>query len=567
MTTLRRLSAHLALTGRVIRSIVRSPALRRVELAFLLFNIVEFGTWIVVLLYAYSATGPASVGVVAFIQLVPAALLAPFLAGLADRFPRDRVLLAGYLVMASTAAATGLAMWSGASPLVVYVAAATLAMSFPVTRPTQGALLPLLARTPEELSAANGLSGTVEGLGLMLGPLIAAALLVVTTPAAIFLAATVGSLLAAALVVRLPWPGTSPRPIDARAAPTPGASDIADATGASDATGTASLLDGLRTVAREPNTRLVVAILGLRMVVVGAMDVLFVLLALELFDAGDSAAGVLNAALGLGTVLGGLVTFLLVGRQRLAPALAASVLACGLALVIVGTLVPAWLAAPIIVIVGIGAASCDVIGRTILQRVSPDHVLGRVLGALEGIGLAGLAMGAILVSLLAGTVGIRMTVVLVGLLLPAAVAFAWAGLARIDREALVPVRALELLRGVILFAPLPPPQQECVARGARWITAEPGTAIIREGEVGDAYYVLETGRMTVSRDGSVLRESGDRAEGFGEIALLHDVRRTATVTATEPSVLLMLGRDLFLEAVTGHEPARLAAERLAATRL
>ncbi len=556
MTTLRRLREHLALTGSVVRSTSRSPALRRVQLAFLLFNIVEFGTWIVVLLYAYDATGPASVGLVVLIQLIPAALLAPFLASLADRFPRDRVLAVGYLAMAAAAAATGLAMASGASPLVVYAAATTLAVAFPVARPTQGALLPGLARTPEELCAANGLSGTVEGLGLMLGPLAAAAILAVSTPAAVFAAATVASVIAALLVARLPRPI-----VFARSAPPIGRSRTTDAPDEA-----VSLLDGLRMVGREPNTRLVVMILGLRMVVVGAMDVLFVLLALELFDAGDSAAGLLNAALGVGTIVGGAITFSLVGRQRLAPSLAAAVLVCGVALVVLGALALPWLAPPLIAIAGIGLAASDVVGRTILQRVSPDALLGRILGALEGIGLAGLAVGAVSVSILADVFGVRVTAVLVGLILPLAVALSWAGLARMDRDVLVPVRALGLLRRVVLFAPLPPPQQECVARGARWITVEPGVAIIREGDVGDAYYVLESGEMAVSRDGSLLRLAGDRAEGFGEIALLHDVRRTATVTATEPSVLLKLGREAFLEAVTGHEPARLAAERVAASR-
>ena len=424
MTTLRRLREHLALTWSVVRSTSRSPALRRVQLAFLLFNIVEFGTWIVVLLYAYDATGPASVGLVVLIQLIPAALLAPFLASLADRFPRDRVLAVGYLAMAVTAAATGLAMASGASPLVVYAAATTLAVAFPVARPTQGALLPGLARTPEELCASNGLSGTVEGLGLMLGPLAAAAILAVSTPAAVFAAASVASVIAAGLVVRLPRPI-----VFARSAPAVGLSRATDAPDEA-----MSLLDGLRMVGREPNTRLVVMILGLRMVVVGAMDVLFVLLALELFDAGDSAAGLLNAALGVGTIVGGAITFSLVGRQRLAPSLAAAVLVCGVALVVLGTLALPWLAPPLIAIAGIGLAASDMVGRTILQRVSPDAVLGRVLGALEGIGLAGLAVGAVAVSILADVFGVRVTAVLVGLILPLAVALSWAGLARMDRD-------------------------------------------------------------------------------------------------------------------------------------
>ena len=556
MTLLHRLGAHLALSGRVVRAIMRSPALRRVELAFLLFNIVEFGTWIVVLLYAYDATGPASVGVVALAQLLPAAVVAPLTSGLADRFPRERVLLAGYLAIAVTTAATGLAMALGSDPLVVYAAAATIASALTVIRPTQGALLPGLSRTPEELAAANGLTGTVEGLGLFLGPAAAAAILLVATPDVVFAAATGAALLGALLVARLPR--TVPTGAD------PDGAHHSDGHLATDVP-TVGLLAGLRTVARERNTRLVVAILGLKMATSGAMDVLFVLLALELFDVGDSGAGVLNAALGLGTVLGGAVTFSLVGRQRLAPSLAGSVLLCGLAIAGIGVVAVFWTAPVLIAVAGLGFAACDVVGRTILQRVTPDAVLARVLGVLEGIGLAGLAFGSVLIGLLAGEVGVQVAVVIAGLTLPVAVALAWPGLRRMDRDALVPTRALDLLRGAALFAPLPPPQQEWVARRARWITAEPGVQVIRQGDIGDAYYVLESGRLSVTQDGTLLRESDATAWGFGEIALLHDVPRTATVTALEPSVLLMLSRADFLEALTGQEAVRDGAERIASS--
>src|SRR5215470_8876602 len=95
-------AAQLRMTGRVVRAILRNPSLRRVELAFLLFNTVEYATWIAILLYAYSAIGPASVGFVAVVQLVPGAILAPFAASFADRLSRQRVLLVGYLAQVAT---------------------------------------------------------------------------------------------------------------------------------------------------------------------------------------------------------------------------------------------------------------------------------------------------------------------------------------------------------------------------------------------------------------------------------------------------------------------------------
>jgi len=550
MTTRSRLWTQLRVTVRVVRAVLRSPALRRVELAYLTFNAVEFGTWVAILLYAYAAIGPTSVGVVAVVQLVPSAIVAPLAANLGDRFPRIRVLFAGYLIMAAAYGATWLAMAADAPSTLVIIAAAFASASLSVIRSTQGALLPGLARTPEELTAANGLSGMVEGMGLLLGPLIAAAILGIATPAAVFGAATAGCLLAAALVARLPQP-TAAVGLAAR----PALVEAADRGG---------LLDGLRIAARHGDTRLVVAILSLRMVVIGALDVLFVLLALEVFHIGESGAGLLNAALGLGVIAGGTAIFALVGRQRLAPVLGVAAGTSGLGLIVLSAASPVW-AAPLIVTTGIGLATCDVLGRTILQRVTPDRVLARVFGALEGLALAGLAVGSILAPVMVLAVGVHGALVVAGFLLPLGIATSWLGLRAMDRHALVPWRALDLLRAVEIFAPLPPPQLEWVARQARWITFEPGDVVITEGDAGDAYYVLESGALRVTKGDDLLRVLSERGDGIGEIALLRDVPRTATVTSETVSVMLIVGRASFLEAVTGHAQAFETARRVVGT--
>ncbi len=562
----------------MVRAVLRNPALRRVQVAFLLFNSMEFGTWVAILLYAYVVIGPATVGLVALAQLLPAALFAPIGASFADRFPRDRVLLAGYLAQASALAVTGAGMITGSHPAIVIVAAAAAACAFTFTRPAQGSLLPRLSRTPEELTAANGLSGTVEGAGVLLGPLVAAGILAVSVPGAVLLAGASACALAALLVLRLPQPAT---PIAARAldvtlaAPArassggPGSSVAAAVTAdlpslVGDAH--AGVMAGLRVLASHADTRLVVALLALRMLTSGAMDVLFVFLALEVFHSGESGAGILNAGLGLGTVLGGAATFALVGRQRLAPAIAVSALVWGGAILLVGTIAPAWAAPAVIAMGGVGYVICDVAGRTILQRVTPDRMLARVLGGLEGIGLFGLAIGAVVVPSAVGALGIQATLVAVGLVLPAGVAIAWTSLRSMDRRIRVPIREIALLQTTPVFAPLPPPQLEAVARRTRWITLEAGGVLIREGDVGDRYYVVESGILRVTSGDRFLRNTDGPGEGLGEIALLNQVPRTATVTALEPCVLLALERADFLEAVTGHAQVHEIAERVAAER-
>ncbi len=533
----------------------RNPALRRVELAYLAFCAVEFGTWVAVLLYAYEATGPTSIGVVAVALLLPAALVAPFAALLADRPDRVRSLAIGYLIQFVAYAAAAIGMLIDAPPMLVYVAAGVASMSTTLTRPTQWALLPELSRTPEELSAANGLSGTVEGGGVLVGPFAAAVVLSFGGPGLVFGAGAIAMGAATALIASLALARRSGDKVQ----PTPDPATMAEVPRAS-AAGT--ILDGLRVVRRDRQVRLVVTLLGLRSMVVGALDVLFVLLALEVFLTGEPGAAILNAALGVGMVVGGGVSFALVGRRRLAPALALAAGLLGGALVITA-LVGSGNSGPfLIVVAGIGFAASDVAGRTILQRTAEDSLLGRVLGTLESVDLFGLALGSILAPLIAAAVGVGPALAVAGLLLPVAVLIGWRGLRLIDRNSRVPARELALLGRSPVFAPLSPPDLETVARRVRWLAVDPGTAVITEGEAGDAYYVIEHGRFRVDQGGTMLRILDQPVQGFGEIALIRDVPRTATVTAETPSVLLVVSRADFLAAVSGSQPARAVVDNL-----
>lgn len=594
---------RFATSGRVVRAVTGSPALRRVLPAFLAYNAAVYGTWVAILVYAYNATGAASVGLVALVQLLPAGALAPLMAVLADRHPRERVLLAGYLLQAAGYAATATGMLLGAPPVVVYACGAGLAVATTLTRPAQGALLPSLARTPEELTAANSAAGTAEGLGVLVGPLAAAGILAVASPGAVWACGAIVAIVAARLVAGLPTtaiasargsiPAGERRPTSSDTAQGAHAHDhgrghaaagpadpSADLTGASasDAVDTGDevtvagsawslMAEGFRAVALADHTRLVVALLGVRMLSSGAIDVMFVLLALQVFGTGDAGAGILTGALGLGLVLGGATSLLLIGRQRLAPALAASALAWSIPLILVATVAPVIAAPALIAVAGIGFATIDVVGRTLLQRVTPDRKLARVLGALEGIGLVFVASGSLLAPGLAAAAGTDRALIVVALLLPAAVALAWLPLRHIDRDGNVPVRAMTLLRDNVIFAPLSLHQVEAVARRTRWMTLGPGEVLIRQGDVGDRYYVLESGSLSITIDGRFVITVDGAGEGVGEVALLHDVRRTATVTGVTQGVLLVLERADFLLAVTGHDLVAEAAAMAAARKM
>ena len=543
-----RVGARLADSVRVFGALVRNRNLLRVELAFLAFNAVEYGTWIAILLFAYEATGPTSVGVVALAQLIPAAVFAPVAAALGDRMRRDRFLLLGYAVQTFTMGLVALAMTLELEPLVVYGFACVEAATLTMTRPAQGALLPELAETPEELTAANGFSAVAEGAGVLLGPLAAAAILAVSTPAAVFVAST-GVLALAALLA---------------ATVRVGALEVVTSR---DVEASGSAMEGFRLLARQRDPRLLVGLLSSRMILIGALDVLFVLMALELFETGESGAGLLNAALGAGGMIGGAVTLGLVGRRRLGLALVLGSLSFGACLAAIG-LAPSRLVAPVLIAVSaVGLSLLDATGRTLLQRVVSDEALARVFGVLEGLAMAALGLGSIVVPALVAWLGLEAAIVALGAVLPVLGLLAIPGLRRIDASVVVPERELALLGTVAMFAPLRPQVLESVARRSSWVTVPAGTVLMTEGEPGDRYYVLASGRLEVMRGGrhvSTLRDAGD---GVGEIALLFDVPRTATVTVAEDAELLVLARAEFLTAVTGHPEVARAAKRVATDRM
>ena len=414
----------------------------------------------------------------------------------------------------------------------------------------------------------------MEGLGTLLGPLAAAAILVVATPGSVFLAGAVAAVIGALLVVRLPRPGgwttieppaASVHAPEAEQVPEPASADGGDGedTGSLEAeSGRRRIVRGLRTLAANPDAALVVGLLSVRQLVIGALDVLYVLLAMEVLGTGESGAGVLNAAMGLGAIVGGALTFALAGRRRLAPALAAGAMTVGLAIVLLGGTSNATAAAMLLAVTGMGFAVVDVTGLTMLQRVAQDRALARLLGGLEGMGMAALAVGSILVPVLVGLWSIQTAVVAIGLVFPAAIGVTWIRLRTIDARARVPVRELALLRQNPVLSPLPAPKLESVARQVRWLTFESGEVIIAEGDRGDRYYVLASGAVRITQAGRYLRDLATAGDGFGEIALLRDIPRTATATATEPVVVIALERADFLQAVTGHEQAHAASGRI-----
>jgi MFS family permease len=524
---------------RVARQLFRDPVLARLLSAYGVFCICENAVWIAVIVYAYGRGGPTAAGLVAAAQLAPAALSAPIFAAAADRHAPGRVLVGGYLAQATGCVVMATTAALGGPSLVVYAGAVLASTFVAAIRPAQTAVLPGLARDVAGLTAANAAVSWLESAGIVFAGFFVAILVSTVGLAGVFLGTTAMLVAAAALV--------APVRVFALSAK----EDVAGAW--------SDTREAFQVIRANRSARLLVGLLAAEFVVVGALDVLFAVLAIGVLHAGAAWTGYLNAAYGVGGMVFGALVAMLLGR-RLGPVIAMCAAALGAALALTTSsphLVPVVI---FLIVVGAGRAGYDVAARSLLQRVVAAELVARVFGVAESVAMCGLALGSLLTPLLVAGVGKRGTVVGVALVAPVVVAIARGAVMRLDDGAVIPVVEIALLRSVPLFRDLPSPALEGIARSLVRHQVPPRTVVLREGAPGDDFIVIAEGAVEVTHRGHRLRVL-HRGDGAGEIALLRDVPRTATVTALTDVVLYRLPRQPFLTAVNAHVPTQRRAEQ------
>jgi MFS family permease len=533
---------------RAFRGVVGNPGLLRLELAWACSVVGAWAYGIAVVVYAYEQGGARAVGVVGLLRWGIAALVSPFAAVFGDRYDRRLVMVASDLVRAALIVAAAAAVFSDTEPALVYALAALVSVAGTPFRPAEAAYTPQLARTPDELSAANVVAAAIESTGIFVGPALGGLLLAWTSTGTVFLA-TAGAIVVSALfILGIRGPGTETRQER-------GSETIVE-----------ELLAGARAILRDRKVALLVGLFAAQTFVDGLLGVLIAVIALSFLDAGAAAVGWLNAACGIGGLAGAMLAAAFIGRGRLAGDFGLGVLLFGLPL----ALVPAWrnegFALLLLAIVGIGNTLADVSGMTLLQRAAPDAVLSRVFGVLEGLLLLTVGLGAIAAPALLSLLGTRGALVAAGLLLPLLVVPAWPVLRRIDRETVISVERLQRLAEVPFLSLLPESTREQLAQAVVEEPMRVGEEVVRQGEPGDRFYVIDTGSVEVYVDGRPTTRLGP-GQYFGEIALLRDTPRTATVRAREDGVLLTLSRDSFVPAVAGYAPSHGSAEAVVGLRL
>ena len=523
---------------------VARRALRHRDFRVLLAAIAVSGTgdWlysVAIVVYIFDATGsPGWVAAVAFVRLLPYALLSGVAGELADRYNRRLLMVACDAARMVVMVVLGLAMMAEA-PVLLVVGLATLSTIFATPyRPSSAALTPTIVGE-RDLAAANGVAETVENLALLAGPAIGGALLAVT-PAygAVFINAVTfaisGALVLMLRVQRAPTvadenePGFRER--------------LAAGVGALRASATALAL---------------VALVGAATLQYGAESVLWVVVAQERLGIGAEGFGYMMAAAGAGGLLGALLVGRIADHPRPGLVLVVSGVILATPLALLAAVTSPWVAYPLLVVEGVGTITMDVVVVTVMQRTVPNEVLGKVFGILDSIGAVGTLLGIALATVALWVLPLPVSLLVAAASVPLVVVLTRAQLAQVSEQAERRRRELAdrvaLLERLDIFEGAPATAVELVAAQATESTAAQGDIVLRAGDPADAFYVILDGTMavTAAMEGeTVVVNRMNAGDFFGEIGLLEHLPRTATVTATTPVRLLRVDGEAFLEALS-----------------
>lgn len=518
--------------------------IRRVLLAYGLYCLVEYATWVAILLEAFAQGGPALAGVALIAMLVPAIVFVPILAGLGDRLPRGRALTLAHGFVGVCSLAIGALLAVAAPFWCVLVGGALLSAAVGVVRPLHFSALPSLVHRPGDLIAVNGISSSLDGITMVLGFTLGGAATGLVGPWAVLVLAGVVAGVCA-------WLSAS---LTLLARPQAASEEVGELREA---------LLGFWTLRRMPGAILVLLLIALTAVVDGANDVLAVTYNDEVLGLGATTGGFLAGASGIGLAIGGAMHAGLVPARRVAPVLVLGALVLGVSEAVTPAFAGLLPAAVALTVMGIGMSMVQVSSRTLLQRTTDNAVLSRVLAVQETVMLAGLALGAVLAPLAIVALGPAAAFVPFGAAVCLMALFAYVPARGMERHAPSVASEITVLAEVPFLGLLPPDQLTRLAGAARRLSAPAGTVVIEQGQPGDAYYIVVSGELSVAVDGELLEHRLGPGDGFGEIALMRQVPRTATVTSLVESDLLAVTREEFLAAVMSTAAAAQGADAAA----
>jgi len=522
-------------------------ALRHRDLRLLIaaFLVDQTGSWsyiVVISVYIFDRTHSTQwLATNAACRWGPSLLLASYGGVLADRYQRTTVMV--FSALASAVLMADLAVVVAADAPVAFVLAISALSSVALApyQPAAGALTPEIVGE-RDLAATNSIFSALDNLVVIVGPGIGGLLLLTGRPV-IGVAINAASFAAAAAII------TRLR-VRSR-----GGGHAEDST-------VQQWAAGLRSLAGQPVAVAVILFCALSFAVYGAATVLYVPLSVRL-GTGSDGYGYLLACSALGGLLGVGLANRLSGASRLAPVIMGGICLQALPYLLTVPVRGPALAGTLQVVSGIGMIIVDVLALTSLQREVPGDVLGRVLGVLDTVVLAGVLLASLATGVLLAHAGVSVALVAVGVGIPVLGLAGLPMLLRADRTSAAAAERLrprvELLSELDLLAGADRRALERLAAAAGEIVMPAGQVVIREGDEADALWILADGELSVraSGGGPEPRElPAVTAPGYvGELGLLHGIPRTASVRTRTPSTLLRIGGPDFLSALQVSQPS------------
>ena len=340
-------AAAVSDTGTALRTVFTNPGLRRLNLAFGGSLIGDWAYATAIAVWAYGIGGAKLVAVWAVIRLLLMAVVTPFTATLADRHNRKMILVGSDLVRLVLIVSAAVGIWADAT-ILVFVLAGTASVVGTPFRPAFRALMPSLVTRPEELTASNGTSSTLESLSFFVGPAIAG-LLLATTSVPIVLLFDAATFAWSALLISGVHPSQSGRTPTTRRGRCRGRTEAEE-----DAGFLRDMVEGFTYMLRHADLRLILVLICAQTVVAGASAVFVVSVAFDLVDLGAQGVGYLDSALGLGALLGGFIAISRASANRLGGDFAVGVILWSLPLVLVAVWPTAAVALLVMAIIGAG---------------------------------------------------------------------------------------------------------------------------------------------------------------------------------------------------------------------
>ena len=526
-----------------IMQVLRNPRIRRLQLAFLGSTLGDWAYATAIVVWAYGDGGAKAVGAYQAMRFIAMAVVAPIGGFVADRMSRRTFMIVADLLRAILVTGVGLIVVTDGPAPAVYALAILAAIAGSPFRAAEVGLLTEIVDSPSELTTANALSTNIESMMLFAGPALAGVIIGVSGVEEVFWLNAATFLWSATLLLGV------------RVKPAAGDADQEDdAEPAGDTAATrfwVELTAGFGLIARDRDLRSVALLAGSIGFAWGAMNVFLVLLAIDVLKSGPNGLGYLNSVLGVATVTGGLLILGRLSSSRLGQDLVLGVVVgWGLPLLAVAAFPTPVTAIAAIVVIGL----CEPLGSlgidTIPQRLTPSAMISRVYAGIDTCLVGAMALGALLAPALVDWVGLRGALAITSALPLLVGVTRLPRMRALDRRLTAPAD-LEVLRGVPAFIDLPAPALELLAHAAERIEVPAATTVLTEGDPADRFFVIVSGEVEVTQRGRVLRTEGP-GDFFGEIGLLRNVPRTATVTTTADCELLVVERADFL-AATSHE--------------